>query len=74
VSSDLDAAEATFLVDGVVSGTWTIAVKRKVATLALAPFAPLPKRALRELEPEAEALLRFAEPDAEAWEVASAVS
>jgi hypothetical protein len=60
---------ATFLVDGMVRGTWTIAVKRKVATLTLAPFASLGKPAVKELEPEAEALLRFAEPDAKGWEV-----
>ena len=29
---------ATFLVDGVVAGAWTIAVKRGVATLTLEPF------------------------------------
>ena len=56
--------KATFLVDGSVAGTWTIAVKRKVATLTLAPFRKLPKRAVKELEAEGEALLRFAEPDA----------
>ncbi len=62
--------KATFLVDGVVAGTWTIDVKRKVATLTLAPFAKLLKRELKELEPEADALLRFAEPDAKDWVVA----
>jgi hypothetical protein len=61
--------KATFLVDGAVAGTWTVAVKRRVATLTMAPFARLPKRARKELEPEAEALLRFVEPDAKAWEV-----
>ncbi len=59
--------KATFLVDGDVAGTWTIAVKRKVATLTLAPFGTLPKRAVAELEAEGEALLRFAEPDAKDW-------
>jgi hypothetical protein len=61
---------ATFLVDGIVRGTWSIAVKRRVATLALEPFEALTKRAVRELECEAEALLRFVEPDAKGWEVA----
>jgi hypothetical protein len=56
--------KATFLVDGVVAGTWTVAVKRKVATLTLTPFSELPKRAVEELEAEGEALLQFAEPDA----------
>ena len=30
--------KATFLVDGVVAGIWTIAVKRRVATVTLEPF------------------------------------
>lgn len=55
---------ATMLVDGVVAGTWTIAVKRRVATLTLQPFAPLTKRAEKSLREEAEALVRFAEPEA----------
>jgi hypothetical protein len=58
--------KATFLVDGVVAGTWTVAVKRKVATLTLAPFATLPRRAVADLEAESEALLAFLEPDAKA--------
>jgi Winged helix DNA-binding domain len=62
--------KATFLVDGVVAGTWTIAVKRKVATLTLTPFHPLPKRAAKQLEAEGEALLGFAEPEAKSGEVA----
>jgi hypothetical protein len=61
--------KATFLVDGVVAGTWTIAVKRKVATLTLAPFGTLPKRAVTQLEAEGETLLRFAEPDAKGFGV-----
>jgi hypothetical protein len=61
--------KATFLVDGIVAGTWRTDVKRKVATLHLEPFAKLSKRAMRGLEHEGEALLRFAEPDAKAWEV-----
>jgi hypothetical protein len=56
--------KATFLVDGVVAGIWTVAVKRKVATLTLEPFARVPKRALKALTAEAERLVRFAEPDA----------
>jgi len=62
--------KATFLVDGRVHGTWTVAVKRRVATLTLAPFSPVPARAAEALEREAEALLRFAEPDAKGWDVA----
>ena len=61
--------KATFLVDGIVAGTWRTEVKRKLATLHLEPFAKLSKRATQGLEHEGEALLRFAEPDAKAWEV-----
>jgi hypothetical protein len=61
--------KATFLLDGVVAGTWTIAVKRKVATLSLAPFGSLPKRAAKALTAEGDALLRFAEPEAKAYDV-----
>jgi hypothetical protein len=60
---------ATFLVDGVVAGTWTIAVKRGLATLTLEPFAKLAARAAKELRAEGEALLGFAEPDARGHEV-----
>jgi Winged helix DNA-binding domain len=56
--------KATFLVDGVVAGTWTVAVKRRVATLTLQPFARVAKRALRELTVEAERLARLVEPGA----------
>jgi len=62
--------KATFLVDGIVAGTWTIDVKRRVATLRLAPFGTLTKRVAEELEAEGEALLRFAEPQAERYGVA----
>jgi hypothetical protein len=55
---------ATFLVDGVVAGTWTIEVKRKVATLRLAPFGPLSRTAAKALTAEGEALARFVEPEA----------
>jgi Winged helix DNA-binding domain len=55
---------ATFLVGGSVAGTWTIEVKRRLATLRIAPFGALAKRARSALAEEGEALLRFAEPDA----------
>lgn len=60
---------ATFLVDGVVAGTWTIAVARRVATLRLEPFAPLARRALGALRDEADRLVRLVEPDARAHDV-----
>jgi len=55
---------ATVLVDGSVAGTWTIEVKRKLATLRIAPFGALAERARPALADEGEALLSFAEPDA----------
>ncbi|MDX6683629.1 MAG: hypothetical protein QOG94_3668 [Solirubrobacteraceae bacterium] len=61
--------KATFLVDGAVAGTWSVAVKRRLATLELAPFGRLAKRARTQLEREGEALLRFVEPDAKGWDV-----
>lgn len=61
--------KATFLVDGVVAGIWTIAVKRRVATLELQPFGRLAKRTVRELTAEGEALARFAEPAAKSCAV-----
>ena len=64
---------ATFLVDGVVAGIWTIAVKRRVATVTLEPFAgKLSKRVVKELTAEGEALARFAEPEAKEHAVAVA--
>ena len=65
--------KATFLVDGVVAGIWTIAVKRRVATVMLEPFgASLSKRVRKDLTAEGEALARFAEPEARDHAVAIA--
>jgi hypothetical protein len=64
--------KATFLVDGVVAGTWTIGLKRRVATLELQPFGRLAKRVVEELTAEGEALARFAEPAAKEHAVAVA--
>jgi len=61
--------KATFLVDGVVAGTWTIAVKRRVATLTLEPIAKVPKRALQELRAEAQRLAVLIEPAAQDHDV-----
>jgi hypothetical protein len=71
VSKNLQVA-ATVLVDGFVAGTWKVAVKRGTATLAVQPFAKLPRGAQRELQEEGDALLRFVEPDARGREVAVA--
>lgn len=54
---------AVFLWDGFARGIWETEYKRKVATLRLRPFEPLPRTALDELTAEGESLLRFLEPD-----------
>jgi Winged helix DNA-binding domain len=46
---------ATFLVDGVVAGTW----RQEGAKVKLEPFAPLPRLARRELDDEAALLAAF---------------
>jgi hypothetical protein len=60
---------ASFLVDGMVAGTWELERKRAAATLRMTPFRALPKRAVEELTAEAEGLLRFAEDDATTFDV-----
>ncbi len=56
--------KATFLVDGVVAGVWTIAVRRRLATLTLAAFAgSVPRRARTQLEEEAQRIVRLVEPE-----------
>jgi hypothetical protein len=54
IAKNGDVAE-TFLVDGFVAGTWTLASGR----VRLRPFAPVPRRARRELEDEARRLEAF---------------
>jgi hypothetical protein len=54
----------TFLLDGVVAGTWKVERKRVEARLTLAPFAPVPDHLADDLAREGEALLRWLEPDA----------
>jgi hypothetical protein len=56
--------KATFLVDGLVAGTWTAARKRDTATLTITPFGKLAKATADALAAEGEELLRFTEPDA----------
>ena len=60
---------ATFLVDGWVAGTWRVERKKQAATLAIIPFAPLPKGTAAALGEEGEALLRFLEDDADTFDV-----
>jgi Winged helix DNA-binding domain len=59
----------TFLVDGVVGGMWSVERSRDRATLVLEPFAPLPRKARRELEAEGERLVRWIEDDATSFVV-----
>jgi hypothetical protein len=59
----------TFLVDGVVAGSWKIERARASAVLALTAFETLPAKSRAELTAEGKALLRFAEPDAKTAEV-----
>ena len=60
---------ATFLVDGVVAGTWKSERKKKTAALILEPFGTIARKTATELEREGNALLRFLEEDAEAREI-----
>jgi len=60
---------ATFLVDGMVAGTWKSERKRKAAVLLIEPFGAVAKRTRTALEEEGERLLAFVEEDAEDLEV-----
>ena len=60
---------ATFLVDGMVAGTWKSERKRTAAVLVIEPFGNIPKRAKTALEEEGDALLAFLEQDAKEREV-----
>lgn len=54
----------TFLVDGLVAGTWKVERKKTAATLVLTPFGKIAKAVKAELEEEGEKLLEFVEPEA----------
>jgi hypothetical protein len=54
----------TFLVDGLVAGTWSVEVRRRVATLTLRPAGRLTKAARAGLVAEGERLLRATQPGA----------
>ena len=56
--------QPTFLVDGVVAGTWRIERAKASAVLLLDPFRPLSKPARAALVEEGTALVRFVESDA----------
>lgn len=59
----------TFLVDGLVAGTWETRTRRRTAALVLRPFASLAARTRQALLAEGELLLRFLHADAGAHEV-----
>jgi hypothetical protein len=52
----------TFLVDGMVAGSWDAPLKGR-ATMTLTPFSALPARVRRAVEREGEALLAWLRPD-----------
>jgi hypothetical protein len=54
----------TFLVGGLVAGTWSIAVRRREAVLTLQTLQRLPRRERAALVHEAERLVCFLHPDA----------
>ncbi|MDF3041380.1 MAG: hypothetical protein K0Q71_4086, partial [Thermomicrobiales bacterium] len=60
---------ATFLVDGWVAGTWRVERKKHAATLAITPFAALPKSVAAALAEEGDALLRFLEDEADTFDI-----
>jgi hypothetical protein len=60
----------SYLVDGLIAGTWSIEVKRRVATLTLRPLERLARATRRELVDEAERLVRALQPQADGHEVA----
>lgn len=60
---------ATFLVDGMVAGTWKSERKRKAAVLVIEPFETVARRARASLEDEGERLLEFLEADATVREI-----
>jgi Winged helix DNA-binding domain len=59
----------TFLVDGLVAGTWSVQAVRREASLSLLPFTTLGARVRAELVEEAERLVRFLRPAAPAHRV-----
>ncbi len=59
----------TFMVDGLVHGSWSITRDRAGATIAVAPFRTLRATHRRAVSEEAERLLRFLEPDAQSHAV-----
>jgi hypothetical protein len=59
----------SYLVDGLVAGTWAIEVKRREATLTLRPLERLARATRTALVDEAEGLARTLQPQAKAHKV-----
>lgn len=59
----------TFLVDGMIAGTWSLEERRREATLALRPFEKLGRQERTAVIEEAERLVRFSKPAAKAHQV-----
>jgi hypothetical protein len=59
----------TFLVDGLVAGTWSVQAGKREAALSLRPFTALSRPVRAELTGEAERLVRFLRPAARAHRV-----
>jgi hypothetical protein len=59
----------SFLIDGMVAGTWALAVRRRTATVTLKPLEKLARLARKELLAEAERLVRTVHPEATGHEV-----
>jgi Winged helix DNA-binding domain len=55
---------STFLVDGLIGGTWTIETVKGRGILRLTPLVSVPRAARAALEEEGEQLVRFVERDA----------
>jgi hypothetical protein len=59
----------SFLVDGMVAGTWSVEVARREATLTLRPVAVLAKAAAKALSAQGDGLLGALHPAAKAHHV-----
>ena len=59
----------TFLVDGMVAGTWALDRKRTLATLTLTPLRTLTAADQKAVTAEADRLVRFCQPDAAGYQV-----
>jgi len=59
----------TFLLDGLVAGTWSAERKKADARLVLEPFATVARPLRGALEEEADRTLRFLEPDARTFRI-----